>query len=717
MNFDKIKEKVLTVLCLLIFQFYGAQCHYLLHMHDSYGDGWNGAYLEVTMNGIHSGDFDCSGSYTLDSTYSFAGAAMDFIFHSGSWDSEISFAILDPLGDTLFSGPAPSDLDNLIHTSNATCLPSTNCINPSGLNAGNITINSADLSWVPFGGDTLWNLNWGISGFVQGTANTINNILAPNFSLTGLLGSTSYDFYVQSICDSNTSSIWSGPYTFTTQFNTGTCGAFSIDLFDSWGDGWNGGTIDVEINGALFQTITLLNGFGPHTAYVSVDTGDVIDLIYTAGNWPEENTYDVYDHLGNLIVSQSGNNQGGPPSTYGLSACPSCSAPTSLGANNITINLANLDWVQGGSGGIAWNLEWGLNGFVIGSGNLVNNLNNNNYILSGLTDNTTYDFYVQEICSVNDSSVWSGPFSFTTVALPPSPGSCGFFSFILYDSYGDGWNGGYADIDVNGAIVQQITLQNGAGPEVFDIPVDSGDVVNVLYSPGGWPEENSYEIFDNNNNLIVSVSDTTGVGPASTYGLIACQGINNSLCGIFHIELYDAFGNGWNNGFLTIEINNIIHNSVTLSSGFGPESSTFAIDSGDVINLVYHPPVPHSQDSYLDGYRLKDNSGNIIVEEIGLDSIGPVSSYGIEPCPTFTYVNNSTLEGFLKIYPNPAKDLINIKTDLKVNYFTISSLLGELVISRKQYLKNIDISNLPPNIYFIRFFIGDQQIIKKLVVN
>ena len=287
----------------------------------------------------------------------------------------------------------------------------------------------------------------------------------------------------------------------------------------------------------------------------------------------------------------------------------------------------------------------------------------------------------------------------------------------MYDSYGDGWNGGYADVNINGAIVQQLTMQNGSGPEVFDIPVDSGDVVNILYSPGGWPEENSYDIFDNNNNLIVSVSDTTGLGPASTYGLIACQGINNSHCGIFHVELYDALGNGWNNGFLDIEINNIIHNSVTLMSGFGPESSTFAIDSGDVINLVYHHPVPHSQDSYLDGYRLKDNSGNIIIEQIALDSSGPISSYGIEPCPTFVDIDKTKFEGFLNIYPNPANEQINIETDLKVNYFTLSNLLGELVISRKSKLKNIDISNLPPNIYLIRFYVDDQQIVKKLVVN
>jgi len=75
-------------------------------MYDSYGDGWNGAFLEVTMNGIHVGDFDCDISYTLDSVYSFTGATMDFIFHSGNWDSEITFAILSPIGDTLIYGPA-----------------------------------------------------------------------------------------------------------------------------------------------------------------------------------------------------------------------------------------------------------------------------------------------------------------------------------------------------------------------------------------------------------------------------------------------------------------------------------------------------------------------------------------------------------------------------------------------------------------------------------
>ena len=75
---------------------------------------------------------------------------MDFIFHSGTWDSEITFTIVDPLNDTLFSGAAPSDLDNLLHTSTSSCAPqSGNCSGVGNVFSSNITTNSADISWTP----------------------------------------------------------------------------------------------------------------------------------------------------------------------------------------------------------------------------------------------------------------------------------------------------------------------------------------------------------------------------------------------------------------------------------------------------------------------------------------------------------------------------------------------------------------------------------------
>mgnify|MGYP007000171244 len=102
---------------------------------------------------------------------------------------------------------------------------------------------------------------------------------------------------------------------------------------------------------------------------------------------------------------------------------------------------------------------------------------------------------------------------------------CGMFQVVLYDTYGDGWNGGILDIEVNFIITQTITLQNGSGPEYFDIPVDSADFINILYSPGAWEDENSYEVYDENNILIASEAGANGQGPASTTGLTACQPI------------------------------------------------------------------------------------------------------------------------------------------------------------------------------------------------
>ena len=94
----------------------------------------------------------------------------------------------------------------------------------------------------------------------------------------------------------------------------------------------------------------------------------------------------------------------------------------------------------------------------------------------------------------NSNSVWSGPYTFTTTL---TPGNCGIYNLELLDSYGDGWNGGYLEIILNGIIVDSnVTMQNGFGPEFKPIAVDSGDVIDILYYPGGWPEENSYLLYD-----------------------------------------------------------------------------------------------------------------------------------------------------------------------------------------------------------------------------
>ena len=49
---------------------------------------------------------------------------------------------------------------------------------------------------------------------------------------------------------------------------------YRVDLYDSFGDGWNGCSIDVLVDGAVvLDNITLASGSGPVTYYFSVPSG------------------------------------------------------------------------------------------------------------------------------------------------------------------------------------------------------------------------------------------------------------------------------------------------------------------------------------------------------------------------------------------------------------------------------------------------------------
>ncbi len=95
----------------------------------------------------------------------------------------------------------------------------------------------------------------------------------------------------------------------------------------------------------------------------------------------------------------------------------SCPDPTGLGATNITDVSADLTWTSNAGNS---NLEWGPTGFVPGSGTTVIGVTSP-YALTGLATGTGYDFYVQDICcSGTGLSDWAGPYTFTTLAPPPS---------------------------------------------------------------------------------------------------------------------------------------------------------------------------------------------------------------------------------------------------------------------------------------------------------
>lgn len=89
---------------------FGTPCDWDVVMDDSWGDGWNGAYLIFTFEGIVIGEITLdSGSNGIETVAVPDGGNLDVQFTSGQYDSEITYQIFDGSGNLVFSdGPSPT---------------------------------------------------------------------------------------------------------------------------------------------------------------------------------------------------------------------------------------------------------------------------------------------------------------------------------------------------------------------------------------------------------------------------------------------------------------------------------------------------------------------------------------------------------------------------------------------------------------------------------
>ncbi|NOU48044.1 MAG: carboxypeptidase regulatory-like domain-containing protein, partial [Bacteroidales bacterium] len=84
---------------------------------------------------------------------------------------------------------------------------------------------------------------------------------------------------------------------------------YNIKLYDTWGDGWNGGMVDVLVNGSVVvDNATLASGTGPATFNFTVNNGDMVTTDYTAGSWSSENYYQIYNATNVMVYSTPAGN-------------------------------------------------------------------------------------------------------------------------------------------------------------------------------------------------------------------------------------------------------------------------------------------------------------------------------------------------------------------------------------------------------------------------
>lgn len=89
------------------------------------------------------------------------------------------------------------------------------CPSPNSVNTSSITTTTATSTWSAVGPGTLWDFEYGVNGFTQGTGTLVPNLAVTNYNLVGLNPGTTYQYYVRSKCTSE-NSLWTGPFAFTT---------------------------------------------------------------------------------------------------------------------------------------------------------------------------------------------------------------------------------------------------------------------------------------------------------------------------------------------------------------------------------------------------------------------------------------------------------------------------------------------------------------------
>ena len=175
-------------------------------------------------------------------------------------------------------------------------------------------------------------------------------------------------------------------------------------------------------------------------------------------------------------------------------------------------------------------------------------------------------------------------------AMPAQAQQCQFH-MDLYDSFGDGWNGGSLTVKVNNVnVLTNVTLGSGSGPVRYSFLADVNDVITTVFTPGGWPEECYYRLRDGNDNIILTSGPVSGGPPNINYTVVqsACVAPPVVSGCTYTIRMWDSYGDGWNGCYLQVYIDGVLeHNNITISSGSGPVDYTFNVENGQEIKLTF----------------------------------------------------------------------------------------------------------------------------------
>ncbi|HCQ12630.1 T9SS type A sorting domain-containing protein [Flavobacterium sp.] len=306
------------------------------------------------------------------------------------------------------------------------------CLDPFGLTAQTVTFNQVNLSWNNPSGSSSWEIEiLPISDTPTGSGVVYSGTLP--YIASGLSPNTQYKYYVRSLCSDGITSNWVGPMQFSTSFAPPVCGGNYLDSGQA--------------------TANYSNNEDSNITICPTTPGEVVSVTFSSFD-VESNNDALYVFNGNsssspqILTSNSGGNvPGGLAGGYWGTTVPGpftssspdgcltfrfrsnatitnsgwianvncitmdfCMQPSQVTVTNITDTSVTLNWVENNAS-TAWHIlalpqgspqpTAATTGWIAAA--------TSPFVLTGLTPNTCYDFYIRSSCNPNDNSVWSAP--------------------------------------------------------------------------------------------------------------------------------------------------------------------------------------------------------------------------------------------------------------------------------------------------------------------
>jgi len=239
-----------------------------------------------------------------------------------------------------------------------------------------------------------------------------------------------------------------------------------------------------------------------------------------------------------------------------------CGAPNNLYTDNITVSSATINWANNSTATL-FNIEWGEPGFTPGTGmetgSATVTVNNPpySYDITGLSEGTSYDCYVQAECTPEEPSSWAGPELFSTLNINDDCANAAPINEVyemVYSTLS-------ATFDGPGSCVTSPNIW-------YDFTAtQDGDLVITTNGSSYDTKLTLYDSFDCATMIELGCDDDGGAGTNSVIRILGVTAEEE-----FKIEVGGSFSNK-GNGLLTVEVFNCPSGSIAESETCGENTN------------------------------------------------------------------------------------------------------------------------------------------------